>query len=66
MPDHRPEFPLSAGGKSARRRLGALNPAATDQPLHENTSMMSKSNALPWLWLSAAVLALDQVSKWWA
>ena len=28
--------------------------------------MMSKSNALPWLWLSAAVLALDQVSKWWA
>lgn len=28
--------------------------------------MPSKSNALPWLWLSAAVIALDQLSKWWA
>jgi signal peptidase II len=28
--------------------------------------MRSQSNALPWLWLSAAVIALDQLSKWWA
>ena len=28
--------------------------------------MTSKPNALPWLWLSAAVIALDQLSKWWA
>ena len=27
--------------------------------------MTSKPNALPWLWLSAAVIALDQLSKWW-
>ncbi|HET6433052.1 signal peptidase II [Dyella sp.] len=28
--------------------------------------MISKPNALPWLTLSAAVIALDQLSKWWA
>ncbi|HEY0196962.1 MAG TPA: signal peptidase II [Rhodanobacter sp.] len=28
--------------------------------------MPSKPNALPWLWLSAAIIALDQLSKWWA
>ncbi len=28
--------------------------------------MTIKPNALPWLWLSAAVIALDQLSKWWA
>lgn len=28
--------------------------------------MTGKPNALPWLWLSAAVIALDQLSKWWA
>lgn len=28
--------------------------------------MTSKPNALPWLWLSVAVIALDQLSKWWA
>jgi len=28
--------------------------------------MSSKPNALPWLWLSVAVIALDQLSKWWA
>ncbi len=28
--------------------------------------MTSKPNALPWLWLSAVVIALDQLSKWWA
>lgn len=28
--------------------------------------MNSKPNALPWLWLSAAVIVLDQLSKWWA
>jgi signal peptidase II len=27
---------------------------------------MTKPNALPWLWLSAIVIALDQFSKWWA
>jgi signal peptidase II len=27
---------------------------------------MTKPNALPWLWLSAIVIALDQISKWWA
>jgi signal peptidase II len=27
---------------------------------------MTKPNALPWLWLSATVIALDQLSKWWA
>ncbi|HUH54160.1 MAG TPA: signal peptidase II [Rhodanobacter sp.] len=27
---------------------------------------MTKPNALPWLWLSAIVIALDQLSKWWA
>ncbi|RDI99764.1 lipoprotein signal peptidase [Dyella solisilvae] len=28
--------------------------------------MKPKSNALPWLWLSAVVIVLDQLSKWWA
>lgn len=28
--------------------------------------MTSKSNAITWLWLSAAVILLDQLSKWWA
>jgi signal peptidase II len=28
--------------------------------------MTSKSNALPWLWLSSLVITLDQLSKWWA
>jgi len=28
--------------------------------------MTRKPNALPWLWLSALVIALDQLSKWWA
>jgi signal peptidase II len=28
--------------------------------------MTSKPNALPWLSLSAVVIALDQLSKWWA
>ncbi|HEV7123612.1 MAG TPA: signal peptidase II [Rhodanobacter sp.] len=28
--------------------------------------MKPKPNALPWLWLSAIVIALDQFSKWWA
>lgn len=28
--------------------------------------MTSKPNALPWLWLSVVVIALDQLSKWWA
>jgi len=28
--------------------------------------MTSKPNALPWLWLSVMVIALDQLSKWWA
>ncbi len=28
--------------------------------------MTSKSNATTWLWLSAAVILLDQLSKWWA
>jgi signal peptidase II len=28
--------------------------------------MMNKTNALPWLLLSAIVIALDQLSKWWA
>jgi signal peptidase II len=28
--------------------------------------MTNKPNALPWLWLSAVVIALDQLSKWWA
>jgi signal peptidase II len=28
--------------------------------------MTSKPNALPWLLLSALVIALDQLSKWWA
>ncbi len=28
--------------------------------------MTLKPNALPWLWLSAVVIALDQLSKWWA
>jgi signal peptidase II len=28
--------------------------------------MTSKPNALIWLWLSAAVIVLDQLSKWWA
>jgi signal peptidase II len=28
--------------------------------------MTSKPNALTWLWLSATVIALDQLSKWWA
>ncbi|EIL88930.1 lipoprotein signal peptidase [Rhodanobacter fulvus Jip2] len=27
---------------------------------------MTKPNALPWLWLSAIVIVLDQFSKWWA
>jgi len=27
---------------------------------------MTKPNALSWLWLSAAVIVLDQLSKWWA
>jgi len=29
-------------------------------------SMTTKPNALPWLLLSALVIALDQLSKWWA
>ena len=28
--------------------------------------MNSKPNALTWLWLSATVIVLDQLSKWWA
>ncbi|MEP6898164.1 MAG: signal peptidase II [Rhodanobacter sp.] len=28
--------------------------------------MTIKPNALIWLWLSAVVIALDQLSKWWA
>ncbi|TAL94458.1 MAG: lipoprotein signal peptidase, partial [Rhodanobacter sp.] len=28
--------------------------------------MTSKLNALTWLWLSVVVIALDQLSKWWA
>ena len=28
--------------------------------------MTTKPNALPWLLVSAAVIALDQLSKWWA
>ncbi|WP_108471533.1 signal peptidase II [Rhodanobacter thiooxydans] len=28
--------------------------------------MSPKPNALSWLWLSAAVIVLDQLSKWWA
>ncbi len=28
--------------------------------------MNLKPNALPWLWLSVAVIVLDQLSKWWA
>ena len=28
--------------------------------------MPPKPNALPWLWLYVAVIALDQLSKWWA
>jgi signal peptidase II len=28
--------------------------------------MTTKPNALIWLWLSAVVIALDQLSKWWA
>jgi len=28
--------------------------------------MTTRPNALPWLWLSAIVIALDQLSKWWA
>ncbi len=28
--------------------------------------MTTKPNALLWLWLSLAVIALDQLSKWWA
>ncbi len=28
--------------------------------------MTIKPNALVWLWLSALVIALDQLSKWWA
>jgi signal peptidase II len=28
--------------------------------------MTAKPNALPWLLLSAAVIVLDQLSKWWA
>ncbi|HTH67738.1 signal peptidase II [Rhodanobacter sp. T12-5] len=27
---------------------------------------MTKPNAIIWLWLSAAIIALDQLSKWWA
>ena len=27
---------------------------------------MTKPNALSWLWFSAIVIALDQLSKWWA
>lgn len=28
--------------------------------------MTTKPNALSWLWLSTAVIVLDQLSKWWA
>jgi len=28
--------------------------------------MSNQRNALPWLWLSILVIALDQASKWWA
>ena len=28
--------------------------------------MSNKPNALPWLWLSALVIVLDQATKWWA
>ncbi len=28
--------------------------------------MSSKPNAIVWLWLSVTVIALDQLSKWWA
>ncbi|MDW2980928.1 MAG: signal peptidase II [Rhodanobacter sp.] len=28
--------------------------------------MSPKPNALSWLWLSSAVIVLDQLSKWWA
>ncbi|WNL44738.1 signal peptidase II [Dyella sp. BiH032] len=28
--------------------------------------MSNKPNALPWLWLSALVIGLDQATKWWA
>lgn len=28
--------------------------------------MNPKSNALIWLWLSGSIIALDQLSKWWA
>lgn len=28
--------------------------------------MTTKPNALSWLWLSAIVIVLDQLSKWWA
>ena len=30
------------------------------------TAVMPKSNALPWLWLSALLIGLDQASKWLA
>jgi signal peptidase II len=28
--------------------------------------MSNQRNALPWLWLSALVIVLDQATKWWA
>ena len=31
-----------------------------------STVVMPKSNALPWLWLSALLIGLDQASKWLA
>ena len=33
---------------------------------HRDSPMNPKPNALPWLWLSVAVIVLDQLSKWWA
>ena len=31
-----------------------------------STAVMPKSNALPWLWLSALLIGLDQATKWLA
>ncbi len=54
-------------GKVADRPDGGKAPQHTiHKHFHENTLMTTKPTALTWLWLSATVLALDQLSKWWA
>src|SRR6185312_9495851 len=68
-------FTLSVAQRSRRAARGGPSTSALrayaqgERSVREtapDSHMTTKPNALPWLLLSALVIALDQLSKWWA